>query len=109
MFCPPLYLKPEHLKGKRVTVQIQRIAIEEVHPHGRAEQKPVAYFVGKEKGLILSPTNQRTLKTLFGDDCTAAHSKLVTLEATPIQVAGRDTTPIRIGPAQQPQTTPPPA
>ena len=60
------------------------------------------YFVGKQKGLILSPTNQRALRALFGDDVAACKGKTVMLEVCPMRVAGRDTLPIRIMPAPQP-------
>ena len=96
------YLKGEHLGGKKPVVVIEEVVIEETHAGGKAEDKPVAYFVGKQKGLILSPTNQRTLRALFGDDVAACRGKSVMLEATPMRVAGRDTLPIRISPAPQP-------
>jgi hypothetical protein len=39
-----------------------------VHPRpGQEEIKPVMYFVGKQKGLILTSTNQDSLRTTFGD------------------------------------------
>ena len=96
------YLKGEHLQGKKAVVQIADITVEETHPRqGITELKPVAYFTGRKKALILSPTNQRTLKALFGDDVASCKGKWVTLEALSMRVAGRDTLPIRIGPAQQ--------
>ena len=68
------------------------------------EQTPVAHLSGRKKGLILSPTNRRALKALFGDDVCACKGKWVVLEAVPMRVAGRDRLPIRIGPAQQPDS-----
>ena len=56
--------------------------------------------------MILSPTNMRTLRAMFGDDVAAAIGKRVQLEAIPLRVAGRDTLPVRINPAPQPATTP---
>jgi hypothetical protein len=39
-----------------------------VHPRpGQEEIKPVMYFVGKQKGLILTGTNQDFLRATFGD------------------------------------------
>jgi hypothetical protein len=100
---PTEAMKGEHLQGKKAVVQIAEITVEETHPRqGITEQTPVAHFTGRKKGLILSPTNQRALKALFGDDVSACKGKWVTLEAVSMRVAGRDTLPIRIGPAQQP-------
>jgi hypothetical protein len=94
------YLKSVHLQGKRATVKIERVAIEELHPRpGKVERAPVVYFEGKSKGLILSATNQRTLARLFGDDMTACVGKTVTLEAVEVPVAGVKRHPIRINAA----------
>ena len=101
------YLKGEHLKGRKVTATIVELTIEETHANGRAEDKPVLYFKESKRGLILSPTNQRTLRAMFGDEVTACIGKRVQLEAVPVRVAGRDTLPVRINPAPQP-TTPAP-
>jgi hypothetical protein len=39
-----------------------------VHPRpGQEEIKPVMHFVGKQKGLILTGTNQDFLRATFGD------------------------------------------
>jgi hypothetical protein len=101
------FLKGEHLKGKKPIVTIAEIAIEETHSQaGRAEMKPVMYFRESKKGLIVSPTNQRTIRAMFGDDMAACIGKRVQLEAVPMRVAGRDTLPVRINPA--PQQTPMP-
>jgi hypothetical protein len=103
------YLKGEHLAGKKPVVTIAEVVLETTHANGREEEKPVLYFVGKQKGLILSPTNQRTLRNLFGDDVSNCRGKSVQLEAVPMRVAGRDTLPIRINPAPQPAPQPQPA
>ena len=100
------YLKGEHLNGRKVIATIAEITIEETHAQaGRTEEKPVCYFKESKKGLILSPTNMRALRAMFGDDVAAAIGKRVQLEAIPLRVAGRDTLPVRINPA--PQTTTP--
>ncbi len=101
------YLKGEHLQGKKLTVTIAKITMEEMHANGHAEEKPVAYFREGRKGLILSPTNMRALRALFGDDVESAIGKRVQLEAVAMRVAGRDTLPIRINPAPQATTQAP--
>ena len=102
------YLKGEHLNGRKVIATIAEITIEETHAQaGRTEEKPVCYFKESKKGLILSPTNMRALRAMFGDDVAAAVGKRVQLEAVPLRVAGRDTLPVRINPAPQ-KTTPAP-
>src|SRR5262245_18819890 len=91
------YLKPEHIQGRKVTVKIARVAIEETHPRpGNSELAPVIYFENKAKGLILSATNRRTLARLFGDDVQACIGQTVTLETVSVQVGRESKTPIRI-------------
>ncbi|MBM4094946.1 MAG: hypothetical protein FJ276_36885 [Planctomycetes bacterium] len=104
------YLKGEHLQGRKPTVTIEKITLEECYAaSGRPEQKPVAYFQGSKKGLILSPTNMRALHALFGDNVAACIGKRVQLEAVPMRVAGRDTLPVRINPAPPAPTSTPQA
>jgi hypothetical protein len=98
------YLKAEHLGGRKTIVTIDHVVVEETHgASGKAEEKPVMYFRGARKGLILSPTNQRALRDLFGDDVQACFDQRIQLEAITLRVAGRDTQPIRISAA--PTTT----
>ena len=85
------YIKPAHLQGAIVPVTIDHIEFRKLHPRpGVEEIKPVAYFVGKQKGLILTATNQDYLRQHYGDDITASYGKPVTISATVKRVAGKD-------------------
>jgi|GEM_PF-3961260 len=70
------------------------------------------YFAGKQKGLILTSTNQDFLRATFGDEITASYGKSVTLRAVHKIVAGRGLDTIVIGlpahiiPAQYPPKVP---
>jgi hypothetical protein len=103
------FLKAEHLAGKKVTVTIEEVVLEKTHVGNEDRQAPVIYFVGKNKGLVLTPTNQRTLRQMFGDDVAECKGKRVTLQAVPMTVAKRQVQPIRIGPAdaRQPESAAP--
>lgn len=106
------YLKAAHLPpGKAVPATVERIEFQTVHPRpGMEEIKPVMYFAGKTKGLILTSTNQRYLRATYGDDITASYGKPVTLRAITKRVAGRDVDTILLGPpTAQPPTAPPDA
>ena len=93
------YIKPPMLRGAVVPVTIDRIEFQELHPRpGATEIKPVCYFVGKQKGLILTSTNQDMLRNTYGDDITASYGKTVTLTAEQIKVAGKLIDTIRIRP-----------
>ena len=99
------YLKAAYLPaGKSVPATVDRIEFQTVHPRpGVEEIKPVCYFAGKTKGLILTSTNQKYLRAAYGDDITASYGKPVTLRAVTKRVAGREVDTILIGqPTAQP-------
>ena len=82
---------------------MDRIEFQTVHPRpGKEEIKPVMYFVGKQKGLILTSTNQDFLRATFGDEITASYGKPITLHAVRKTIAGRGVDTIIIG---LPETT----
>lgn len=61
---PSKYLKASDLKGAKVRVTISRVEAEEVGDG----KKPVAYFVGKDKGLVLNKTNAMIIASQFGPE-----------------------------------------
>jgi hypothetical protein len=61
---PSNYLKASDLGGNQPVVTIDRVAFE---PVGREkEMKPILYFAGKEKGLVLNKTNAKNIAHLCG-------------------------------------------
>ena len=65
---PSNYVKASDLKGNEAVVVIDRIAFEAV---GRTkEMKAVAYFKGKDKGLVLNKTNAMKIANLAGSQMT---------------------------------------
>jgi hypothetical protein len=97
------YLKACHLPaGQTVPATVDRIEFQTVHPRpGQEEIKPVMYFQGKQKGLILTSTNQDFLRSTFGDEITASRGQRVTLCAVTKRIAGRDVQTIILGQATQ--------
>ena len=55
---PSNYLKAADLRGGRVTVAIDSVVIENIGD----EDKPIVYFQGKEKGLVLNKTNANMVR-----------------------------------------------
>jgi hypothetical protein len=65
---PSNYLKASDLNGASVPVTIDHVAVEQV---GREKDaRPVLYFVGKSKGVVLNKTNARKVTELAGTDET---------------------------------------
>lgn len=61
---PSTYIAASDLRGAAVNVTIREVKIEQV---GRdRENKPVVYFEGKQKGMVLNKTNARKIANLVG-------------------------------------------
>jgi hypothetical protein len=65
---PSTYIKASDLNGKTVTVTIREVKVELIGKD--KESRPVMYFEGKEKGLVLNKTNARKSAGLVGDGDT---------------------------------------
>lgn len=98
---PSNYLKASDLGDKSPVVTIDRI---EVEPIGRDKEiKPVIYFQGKEKGLVLNKTNAKKIAELTGskdtDDWAGCQ---VRIYATETEFGGETVECIRIKAAGTP-------
>lgn len=106
---PSTYLKASDLGDNQPVVTIDRV---EVEPVGRdKEMKPVVYFRGKEKGVVLNKTNSRKIAELTGskdtDDWTGCQIRLY---ATETEFGGEMVECIRVkAAAAQPKPKPAPA
>ena len=92
---PSNYLKASDLGDKQPIVTIDRI---EVEPIGRDKEiKPVLYFQGKEKGLVLNKTNAKKIAEITGskdtDDWAGCQVKIY---ATETEFAGETVECIRV-------------
>lgn len=96
---PSKYLRAADLDGRQVTVSIDRVVMEDV---GDDDAKPVLYFVGKEKGVVLNKTNASNISLIYGDETDDWHGKPVTLYEAMVDFQGRSVAAIRIkGPPRQ--------
>jgi hypothetical protein len=92
---PSNYLKASDLGDSSPVVTIDRMEIE---PVGRnKEMKPVLYFEGKEKGLVLNKTNAVKIASLVGTkDTDEWAGQRVRLYATETEFGGESVECIRI-------------
>ena len=63
---PGQYLKVADLQGKRVTVVIDHVEMEDIG----GETKPVLHFRGKNRGVVLNKTNANAIWAINGSDDT---------------------------------------
>lgn len=110
---PSKYLKAEDLKGRKVQVQIEQVAVESLGQGADARDKLVLYFKGKDKGMVLNKTNSLMLSDIFSSKDTdnwIGHPILLTPTRTTFQ--GKPVMAIRVEEAprqqQRQQVAPPP-
>jgi hypothetical protein len=103
------YLAAWELKGKDVTVTIDKVEPREMRVEGGAKMwKPVVFFVGKRKGLVLNITNAATIAALHGDDTDGWIGRPITLFAEKTTLKNKQVEGIRVRGAGQ-QLAPAPA
>jgi len=60
------YLVGEELNGKEVTLTIEKVELTEIRNQKGVETKPVAFFVGTTKRLVLNVTNMKAIARALG-------------------------------------------
>jgi len=61
---PSKFLKADDLRGRAVKLTIDSVQMEKLDDG----EKPVLFFLGKEKGLVLNRTNSDVLADAFGHE-----------------------------------------
>lgn len=87
--------------GKDFTVEIERVEGGELHnPQTNSKQrKPLVYFKGATKALVLNTTNANTIVSLAGSPMTEDWvGTKITLYATTTNVGGQTVDCIRVRP-----------
>ena len=101
---PSKYLKAADIEGNP-TVEIANVSEEEV---GRdKEVRPVLYFHGEEKGIILNKTNANNIAKLYGYETDDWVGKKVVLGTTYVDFQGQSVEAIRIYPPKRPSMNAP--
>ncbi len=101
---PSNYLKAADLGGQDAALVISHVAMEDIG----GDVKPIVYFVGKERGLVLNKTNASTIADQHGGETDMWANKQITLFPSQTDFQGKQVACIRvrIGVAQQvPQPT----
>lgn len=92
---PSSYVKACDLQGQPVTVTMREIAIEDVSGDG-TEAKPVLYFQGMSKGLVLNKTNAATIAGAYGEETDHWRGQSLTIFPTTTLFKGQMTECIRV-------------
>ena len=91
---PSNYLKAADLQGREVNVRIARILMEDIGD----DHKPVIYFQGKEKGLVLNKTNANNIALIYGDETDNWINQVITLFSAWVDFQGKSVEAIRVKP-----------
>ncbi len=67
---PSKYLSAADLQNKEVIVTIERVEFDQFDNDGGKATKPVAYFHGSQKAMVLNKTNAATIGDIAGQDDT---------------------------------------
>lgn len=88
---PSKYLKATDLQGKQVRVVMSHVEMETIGD----EERPILYFQGREKGLVLNKTNGNTIAYVFGDDTEDWRGGEIVLFETMVDFQGKSMAAIR--------------
>lgn len=86
---PSKYLKAADLQGREVRVTMANVEREKIGE----DSKPVLYFKGKEKGVVLNKTNATTIGDAYGDDSDDWYDQPLILFSVMVDFQGK------VGPA----------
>ena len=104
---PSNYLKATDLQNREVTVTISHVEMQTIGN----DHKPVLFFQGKQKGVVLNKTNAMNIATAYGGEMDDWSGKPVVLFSVWTDFQGKSVQAIRIRPAQAeaPRPAPKPA
>jgi hypothetical protein len=91
---PSDYLRATDLNGKEVTYTMRSVAVEQIGAD--REDKPVLYFEGQQKGMILNKTNAASIAHLYGDDTDDWDGEAITLFSAIVSFQGQNVPAIRL-------------
>lgn len=89
---PSKFLKAADLNGSQIVVTIKDCIVESIGE----DRRPVLYFAGKEKGVVLNKTNATNISDVYGPDTDEWVGKKVVLYTAYVDFQGRSVESIRI-------------
>jgi len=98
------FLKADDLDGDERKFKIKNVTAEDLGGDG----KLIVWFTNDKKGLILNKTNNRVLRTAFGDDTAGWKDQIIILFSMMVSMQGRMVPGlrVRIPPPRQASTKP---
>ena len=106
---PGEFLKAADLQGRQAAVVIDRVEMQKVGD----DHKPVAYFQGKDRGLVLNKTNANIIADMYGSETNQWVGQRIVLYSARVEYQGKLVDAIRVqhpsaAQAWMPPQAPPP-
>lgn len=89
---PSEFLKAADLNGRNVKVVMDRVEMRDIG----GDHKPILFFQGKEKGMVLNKTNANNITSMFGDDTDDWNGKEIVLFEAMVDFQGKTVAAIRV-------------
>jgi hypothetical protein len=89
---PSNYVKAADLKGRQLTVKMDRTEYEMIGD----DKKLILYFVGKDKGMVLNKTNANNIASIYGDETEDWHDQEIVLFEAMVDFQGKTVPAIRV-------------
>ena len=103
---PSRFLKAADLKGRTVKVKIQKVEVEEIGQD--KDEKPVIYFEGVERGLVMNKTNGVAIAEIHGDATDDWTGKEIEIFSMMVPYQGQNVAAIRVRAVAEPEEPVPP-
>lgn len=83
LLFPSEYIGAVDLRGRDVVVTIAKVELADLRMvGGKSQRKPIVYFTGAQKKLVMNKTNAGTIASLYGGKVEAWVGKKITLYPT---------------------------
>jgi hypothetical protein len=89
---PSKWIKAADLQGKAHLVKMNYVKLEEIGE----DRKPVLYFIGKERGLVLNKTNANVIAMMYGPDTENWGGGEIEIYPTETDFQGKRVSAIRV-------------
>jgi hypothetical protein len=106
---PSKWLKSGDVEEDDLTLTIRTVEMEDIGSGDNQETKPVLYFEETEKGMVLNKTNSDAISKLHTPETDNWTGKKITIFATEVDFAGKQTLALRVRMKAPKAATPQPA
>ena len=89
------FFKAADLKGEK-KFRIKNVTPELVGTEAQKEKKLVVWFTNDERGLVLNKTNNRAIRSAYGDDTADWVGKIIVVFPTMVDMRGKMTPALRV-------------